>query len=591
MKLPSKSLVAKLFGAFLCLVLSAVVAVWLWLPKPSITADIAMSDGVSLRTYVFHPSGEGPWPVVFMRTPYGYTMMTTLFPPQKYTTAGYSFVLQSCRGTGDSGGEYSPFSHARPDAKDTLDWIDSQPFSNDQVGLSGASAMGITANMAASLQHPTVKAAYVAIAPQSSFTEATFMGGVFKEAQVKAWMELQEAEDQVELLRARPVMDDKWRKTDFPDYLSQVNIPILHVGGWYDIFLSGNLANYTYLQEHGAEGAKGKQKLRVGAFGHMGLDGDLAYPEIASEEGAMGKDEFEWFDYWLKGVDNGIVDEPPVEYYIMAAARKENASPLNRVIRTDTWPPAAEPTRFYLQPELGLSTERPNGAAASTEYKFDPKHPVPSTGGANLFLPRGPMDQSVIGDRADYLRFQTPSLTEELTIAGKVEVELYAATDGPDTDFMVKLVDVYPDGYEALLLDAPIRARYRKGRNPEDVIMMTPGVPEKMTIDLWSTANTFEKGHRIAVHVTSSNAPRFEVNPNTGHQPGDSREQTRIATNSIYHSAKKASAIILPILLGVDAHRDSATSSAGDPDPAIQSDLNRASVLKKGDFVPVMMAK
>ncbi|HIB53735.1 MAG TPA: CocE/NonD family hydrolase, partial [Nitrospirales bacterium] len=152
-------------------------------------------------------------------------------------------------------------------------------------------------------------------------------------------------------------------------------------------------------------------------------------------------------------------------------------------------------------------------------------------------------------ERGDYLRFQTDPLADDVTVVGNIVVELFASTDGPDTDFMVKLVDVYPDGYEALLLDAPIRARYRDGRNPEDVSMMTPGKPEKMTINLWSTANVFEKGHRIAVHVTSSNSPRFEVNPNTGHAPGESRSKTRVATNTIHHSSKYPSALILPVVV------------------------------------------
>jgi hypothetical protein len=129
-----------------------------------------------------------------------------------------------------------------------------------------------------------------------------------------------------------------------------------------------------------------------------------------------------------------------------------------------------------------------------------------------------------------------------------VKVELFGATDGKDTDFMAKLVDVYPDGYEALVLDAPIRARYRKGRMPDEVAMMTPNAPEELDIDMWSTAITFEKGHRIALHITSSNAPRFEVNPNTGEAPGSSKIPPRVATNSVYMDATHPSALVLPVI-------------------------------------------
>jgi hypothetical protein len=157
------------------------------------------------------------------------------------------------------------------------------------------------------------------------------------------------------------------------------------------------------------------------------------------------------------------------------------------------------------------------------------------------------MDQRGVGERADYLRFATPVLERDVVIAGPVSLDLWAATDGPDTDFMVKLVDVYPDGYEAIVLDSALRTRYRRGRHRDDIAMMTPGAPEKLTLDLWDTAITFEAGHRIAVHVTSSNYPRFDVNPNTGELPGGGVE-TRVAKNTIYVDAAHPSAIRLPVI-------------------------------------------
>jgi len=194
-----------------------------------------------------------------------------------------------------------------------------------------------------------------------------------------------------------------------------------------------------------------------------------------------------------------------------------------------------------------LTTKLPTVDAARTSYRFDPGNPVTTFGGANLTFERGPMDQRAVGQRQDYLRFQSPILSEDIVISGPVKLELYAATDGPDTDFVAKLVDVYPDGYEALVLDAPIRARFRNGRMPDQVKPMTPGAPEKLTIDLWPTAITFEKGHRIAVHVTSSNAPRFEVNPNTGEGPGG-KARPRVAVNTIYMDAGHPTALVLPVV-------------------------------------------
>ena len=158
------------------------------------------------------------------------------------------------------------------------------------------------------------------------------------------------------------------------------------------------------------------------------------------------------------------------------------------------------------------------------------------------------MDQRAIPQRADYVRFETGPLKNDVIVAGPMSFEMYASTDGPDTDFMVKLVDVYPDGYEAIVMDIPLRARFRSGRNAEDVKMMTPGEVTFMVIDLWSTALTFEKGHKIAVHLSSSNYPRFEVNPNNGAAPGDTSVPPRVATNTIYHDALNPSALVLPVV-------------------------------------------
>ncbi len=186
-------------------------------------------------------------------------------------------------------------------------------------------------------------------------------------------------------------------------------------------------------------------------------------------------------------------------------------------------------------------------ASSSKTYTFDPKNPVKTIGGANLTFERGPMDQRPIGTRPDYLRFETKPLEKDVMVAGTVKINLWASTDGPDTDFVVKLVDVYPDGYEAIVLDTALRTRYRNGRMPDQIAMMTPGAPAELRLDLWDTAITFEKGHKIAVHVTSSNSPRIDVNPNTGANPGPG-VKTRVAKNTIYMDADHPSALRLPVL-------------------------------------------
>jgi putative CocE/NonD family hydrolase len=197
---------------------------------------------------------------------------------------------------------------------------------------------------------------------------------------------------------------------------------------------------------------------------------------------------------------------------------------------------------------MTISTSVPTADSASSNYRFDPANPVGTVGGQNLGRDVGPRDQREVGERQDYLRFQTPVLQEDVVIAGHIDMELFVSTDALDTDYVVKLVDIYPDGYEALILDYPIRGRFRNGQEADDVEMMSPGKIEKLLVNMWSTAQTFEVGHRIGIHVTSSNYPRFAVNPNNGAALDDLETPAKIANNTIYYDAQHPSAIILPIV-------------------------------------------
>ena len=512
------------------------------------TVMVPMRDGVNLATNIYLPEGDGPWPVVLTRTPYNKNGADA--SAATYNARGYALVSQDVRGRYESQGVDMPFENDMPDGYDTVEWIAAQPFSNGKIGIFGTSAPGITSNLAAAAAPPHLTAAYVTVAPDSLFYRSRFVGGVFKESHSGGWLRGQGiSEEQIAAYRARAVLDQQWKDTDFLFHRHNVQIPVYNVGGWHDIYAEGSLYNYLYLQNEGHEAARGKQKLFMGAFGHGALQGDLVYPDGGLISGNM-EEQLRWWDYWLKGIDNGIMDEPPVSYYMMAAARKSGPSELNRVIHTDQWPPQHEKTRFYLQPDMSIGTSAPTADSASATYRFDPANPVPTVGGQNLGADVGPRDQREIGQRQDYLRFQTPVLSENVVVAGHIDMELYVATDVLDTDFVVKLVDIYPDGYEALILDYPIRGRFRNGQNPEDVKMMTPGAVEKLTINMWSTAQTFEKGHRIGVHVTSSNFPRFAVNPNNGAPLNDTATPAKVANNTIYFDARRPSAIILPVVTG-----------------------------------------
>jgi predicted acyl esterase len=492
-----------------------------------------MRDRVKLAGNLYLPEGDGPFPCIVTRTPYGKDTMELFSNPRaarKYTKAGYAYLVQDTRGKGRSEGHYSGFSDDRNDGYDTVEWMARQSWCNGKVGVTGASAMGITTNMAAIANPPHLVAAFVIVAGN----DTAFIGGAFKQKDMGDWNRGQGARSSA---TSYVVTGDVLHNARF------IIVPIYNYGGWYDLFSVGNVRNFQHLQNHGSRGA---QKLEMGPFGHGEIAGDLAYPNGSQLLGGA-TDEIRWFDYWLKGVDDGIMDEPPVRVYMMASARKDALPPKNRWMRFANWPPAPQIAHHYLHQDGSLSRKAPTEAQASRAYDFDPANPVPTHGGSNLTFEKGPMDQRPIGERQDYLRFQTAVLERDVAIAGPVSLELWASTDGPDTDFMVKLVDVYPDGYEAIVLDSALRTRYRHGRNRDDVAMMTPGAPEKLVLDLWDTAITFEEGHRIAVHVTSSNSPRFDVNPNTGELPGPDVE-TRVARNTIHLDAAHPSAILLPVI-------------------------------------------
>jgi putative CocE/NonD family hydrolase len=249
------------------------------------------------------------------------------------------------------------------------------------------------------------------------------------------------------------------------------------------------------------------------------------------------------FDYWLKGDSNGAQDDKAVHYYVMGDPTDANA-PGNFWRRADNWPPPAEPTAFYLHGDKRLVRgERPE-EAQTLSYKYDPNNPVPTVGGQNLLLPKGPMDQQKIESRPDVLVFTTDVLAEPVEVTGRIYAKLYVSSDCADTDFTVKLTDVYPDGRSMLVTDGILRAALRNSF--ERIEPLEAGEVYELSVDLWSTSLVFNKGHRICLAVSSSNAPRFEPNPNT--IDGDT---PRVAANTLHLSREHPSHILLPIYGGI----------------------------------------
>ncbi|CAN5194891.1 hypothetical protein BH09PSE2_BH09PSE2_22250 [soil metagenome] len=306
--------------------------------RPALEVFTTMRDGVKLAANVFLPDGPGPWPVVLTRTPYLKDgRMYSADGAKHFTAAGYAYVVQDVRGKGHSQGFYEAFVPDVSDGYDTVEELAKAPWSNGRIGITGGSAMGITSNLAAVANPPHLNAAYVIVAPNETFS-TSFIGGVPKDKDNVGWLRGQGvSEDAIAKSQAGAVRSVFTDRAGPGSSLKYVHIPIWNVGGWYDIFNTGTVKNFEFLQTQGAKGARGNQRLTMGPFGHGVLTGDLAYPG-EDRLNLTGNNDLRWFDYWLKGVDNGVMDEPPVEAFMMASARKGAFSAKNRWIKAGAWP-------------------------------------------------------------------------------------------------------------------------------------------------------------------------------------------------------------------------------------------------------------
>jgi hypothetical protein len=331
----------------------------------------------------------------------------------------------------------------------------------------------------------------------------------------------------LEKVREHPTKDGFWDSVQTEDDWGNVDVPTVHWGGWYDVFSQGTIDAYRGYQLDGAPGARGTQKLVMGPWVHGGADGgpqgDLEYPSNAFEDGPFAQDLYvRWLSHHLGIRDHSdwIENLPNVHYYVMGAVGDPGA-PGNEWRTNDTWPPQSQPVRMYLQPGGGLAASCPPEDGGTTDYTYDPNDPSPTRGGNNLRIKAGPVDQRPVEQRDDVIVFETPVLEEPMEITGRVEAHLSTSVDVDETDLMVRMTDVYPDGRSMLVLDAPARV------TPTDDEVVD------VTVDLWSTSIILAEGHKLRVSITSSNAPRFRPHP-------------QHADVSIHHSAEHLSYLVLP---------------------------------------------
>lgn len=522
-----------------------------------------MRDGTRLATDVYLPTPDGaPFPTVYASGPYGKGGTSTKLLANYFCLHGYAFVSQDVCGRGKSEGRHAIIFHhsgwsKNRDGHDTIAWIASQPWSNGSLGTVGVSALGVTQNMQAVEAPKALKAHIPEVACSNLFAQSAYQGGVWRKSLMEGWLKQNKLDDvNLESFLAHSRYDDFWEELNPEAQAHRVNAPGLFIGGWYDIFVQGTINSYQSINQKGDSLAKGRCRLIIGPWAHGSFD-ELKYPDADYFSKVTLDERRRFLDFYVKGDKNGLADEPPVRYYVMGDPT-DTAAPGNFWRIADDWPPRTQVVPWYFSSDGKLSEERSAGENQQLDFEYDPNNPVPTVGGQNLLLPKGPMDQRIIESRPDVLVFTSEKLAEPLEVTGQVLAKIYISSDSPDTDFTVKLCDVYPDGKSMLVTDGIRRARFRKSYETEE--LLEPGQVCEMTIDLWSTSLVFNQGHRIRVAVSSSNSPRFEPNPNTG-KPFRADAETRAAKNTVYMSSRYPSHILLPVYAGSGSESSDLTSN------------------------------
>ena len=510
---------------------------------------VPMTDGTLLATDVYLPEGEGPFPVVLVRSTYSRNQGMN-----GYIEKGFAAVVQDIRGMGGSEGEAHVFYYDgwRPgitDGADTIAWIKAQPWCNGKIGTVGESALGMTQMMLAPATHD-IQAQYIQVAPSNFYTDVVYVGGVFRKNLVEGWLTGIFQPQTIKIYRDIPRYNEFWSYYNAVDAADRITAPAMFVTGWYDIFTQGTIDAFVSREERGGEGARGNNYLVVSWANH-GADTTKDYvlnENRHSLKTSQIRDKF--LRCHLMNDANALDGVPKVHYYVMGSDTP--GAPGNEWRTAECWPPfPLQETPFYLGADGSMREAAPDGEEAWREFTFDPNNPYPTWGGANLLpnLVSGPYDQRKYSEtRDDLLKYASQPLEEPLEIVGKVKVRLFVSSDAPDTDFTAKLVDIFPEGddREILMLDNIRRVKTRNGF--EEAARPLQGQDDivEIEIDMWSIAWVFDKGHRIGLHISSSNYPRFDVNPNTGAEQPLPGEEMRVARNRVHISKAKPSALLLP---------------------------------------------
>ncbi len=567
---------------------------------------VEMRDGVKLATDVYRPDDGAQHPVLINGHPYDndhfLAMHELLFSPLVAAQRGYAVVVQEARGRAGSEGEWRPYGDEGKDAYDTVEWAAEQSWSDGNVGLYGACALGWTTIQGAVEAPPHLKAVFAYMTGINYHSGWTYSDGAFElgfqlswvwtilardtisrlgldaDAAAKAERKLAEAASDVRTSArhlplidfpayqdgaapywrewlSHPSYDDFWKNADAVARADQIKVPVLHMSAWYDTCLRGHMQLREALESRGDETVRDKHRMLLGPWDHSAYynkrptcAGERDFgPTVMTGPDTLAGAVFQWFDHWLKGEGEPFQQETKIRYYQMGEDLWKD---------TDVWPPAHEVVPYYLHSAGqansrmgdGVLDTKPPATEPPDSYVYDPFDPVPTRGGRSMIdvLP-GVENQEEVEERQDILVYTTPRLTEPVAITGPVSVTLYASSDAPDTDFTAKLVDVEPGGYCANIADGIVRARYRGGLDKE--VFLESGEVTEFKIELWDMAHTFQANHKIRLEISSSNFPRHDRNLNSRVTPAlGSAEDARKASQQVFHTSVHASHLSLPVV-------------------------------------------
>ena len=536
---------------------------------------VPMRDGVEMSADITFPTAP-PAPAVLVHTPYGKANPRVDEMAASYARAGYAFVVADVRGRGDSGGdEFVPYRYDGKDGFDLIAWIAAQDWCSGDVVTWGGSYLGRAQWLVALEQPPALRAMVVLACPSDAFVEwptgtqtlmlinwhAATDGRVVQPRATVDWRRVYEHLPLVDLDEAagfssarwredlsHPTFDDHWRAIAYQHRFDEIDLPVLHVSGWYDDEEVGTPRNFTgMLRGARSEAGRRAQRMLIGPWGHAinaGRQlGDIDFGDDAVID--LRGYEQRWLDHHVRDAHPDVAEQPPVRIFVMG---------VNEWRDEPSWPPPyVEEKSYYLHSggaantssgDGVLTTEPPVRDEPSDRWTHDPLDPVPFVTPPSSAQLGGPDDYREVEQRGDVLVFSTEPLTEDVEVIGPVRLRAFVATSARDTDVVARLVDVHPDGFAQRLCDGIVRLRYRE--SVERTAPVEPGVVYEVDVDLWDTAHRFAAGHVLRLEVMSSAFPKYDRNLGTGGDMVTETEGVR-AENTLWHDAERPSRLVLQV--------------------------------------------